>query len=47
MPGGFQKDEGPEELGTKLHVPPWWENRKEEIIAQLEPIRVPETATAA
>jgi glyoxalase family protein len=46
VPGGFEKDEPKESLGTKLHVPPWWEDRKAEIMAQLEPIKVPETATA-
>lgn len=46
VPGGFMKDETKEELGTKLHLPPWFENRRDEILAQLEPIRVPETATA-
>jgi len=45
VPGGFEKDEAHNELGTKLHLPPWWDHRKEEIMAQLEPIRVPETAT--
>jgi glyoxalase family protein len=44
---GFEKDEPREQLGTHLHLPPWWEHRKQEIMAQLEPIRVPETATAA
>jgi glyoxalase family protein len=47
VPGGFEKDEPREKLGTQLHLPPWWEGRKEEMLAQLEPIRVPETATAA
>ena len=46
VPGGFEKDEPKELLGTKLHLPPWWDHRKDEIMAQLEPIRVPETATA-
>jgi glyoxalase family protein len=46
VPGGFEKDESRAELGKNLHLPPWWEHRKEEILAQLEPIRVPETATA-
>jgi glyoxalase family protein len=46
VPGGFEKDEARSELGTKLHLPPWWEHRKEEIMAQLDPIQVPETATA-
>jgi glyoxalase family protein len=45
VPGGFEKDEPPEKLGTKLHVPPWFENRRDEILAELEPIRVPESAT--
>ena len=47
VPGGFEKDERKEELGTNLHLPPWFENRRAEILAELEPIRVPETATAA
>jgi glyoxalase family protein len=46
VPGGFEKDETQQQLGTKLHVPPWFENRRDEIVASLEPIRVPETATA-
>ena len=43
----FERDEPREQLGTNLHLPPWWEHRKQEIMAQLEPIRVPETTTAA
>jgi glyoxalase family protein len=46
VPGGFEKDEAKNELGTKLHLPPWWADRTSEIMASLEPIRVPETATA-
>ena len=46
VPGGFEKDEAANELGTKMHLPPWWEHRKAEIMSQLEPITVPETATA-
>jgi glyoxalase family protein len=46
VPGGFEKDEARNELGTKLHLPPWWADRTSEIMASLEPIRVPETATA-
>ena len=46
VPGGFEKDETKQQLGTKLHVPPWFENRRDEIVASLESIRVPETATA-
>ena len=44
VPGGFEKDEPRNKLGRKLHVPPWFENRKAEIMAELEPITVPETA---
>ena len=47
VPGGFEKDEPREKLGKQLHLPPWWADRKQEILAQLEPIQVPETATAA
>ena len=46
VPGGFLKDEEASTLGTMLHLPPWWSGRKEEMMASLEPIRVPETATA-
>lgn len=46
VPGSFEKDEPRDKLGTTLHLPPWWADRKDEIVAQLEPIRVPETATA-
>jgi glyoxalase family protein len=46
VPGGFEKDEERSKLGTKLHLPPWWAGRQEEMMASLEPIRVPETATA-
>jgi glyoxalase family protein len=46
VPGGFEKDEDASSLGTKLHLPPWWSGRQEEMMAELEPIRVPETATA-
>ena len=42
VPGGFYQDEAPEELGTKLHLPPWYEDQRESIVAQLEPITVPE-----
>ena len=46
VPGGFEKDEAKSELGTKLHLPPWFSDRTQEIMAQLEPIRVPEMATS-
>jgi glyoxalase family protein len=42
VPGGFYQDETPEELGTKLHLPPWYEDQRANIVAQLEPITVPE-----
>lgn len=45
VPGGFEKDEPADKLGTQLHLPPWWEDRKAEMMKTLEPIRVPETAT--
>jgi len=47
VPGGFEKDETRDQLGTNLHLPPWFADRKAEIMASLEPIRVPETATAS
>jgi glyoxalase family protein len=42
----FERDEPREKLGTTLHLPPWWADRKAEMMATLEPIVVPETATA-
>jgi len=39
--GGFYQDEAPEELGTKLHLPPWYEEQRDDIIGQLEPLNVP------
>ncbi len=44
---GFERDEPREKLGTQLHLPPWWADRKEEMMQHLEPIQVPETATAS
>jgi glyoxalase family protein len=44
--GGFQRDETPEQLGSQLHLPPWFEDRRDEILATLEPITVPAGATA-
>jgi len=46
VPGGFEKDEPADKLGTKLHLPPWFEDRREEILATLEPIVAPQTATS-
>jgi glyoxalase family protein len=42
VPGGFYKDEPPEELGTTLLLPPWFEEQRAAIVSQLEPIMVPE-----
>ena len=41
-PGGFSRDEAPDQLGTSLLLPPWFEERRAEIVAMLEPITVPE-----
>ncbi|QDZ09779.1 ring-cleaving dioxygenase [Devosia ginsengisoli] len=38
---GFATDEPLAELGQKLQLPPWFESRREEIVAPLEPITVP------
>jgi glyoxalase family protein len=46
VPGGFEKDESADQLGMKLHLPPWFEDRREEILAGLEPIVAPATATS-
>jgi glyoxalase family protein len=43
---GFEKDEPKATLGTALHLPPWFNDRKAEIMSQLEPIQVPEIAVA-
>lgn len=42
VPQGFTIDEKPEELGTHLLLPPWFEDRRPEIVATLETIVVPE-----
>jgi glyoxalase family protein len=46
VPGGFEKDEKASELGTKLHLPPWFEDRRKEILATLEPITAPAGSTS-
>jgi glyoxalase family protein len=38
---GFATDEPIEELGQKLMLPPWFEDRRAEIVAPLEPITPP------
>lgn len=40
--GAFARDEDPDQLGTHLLLPPWFEEKRAEIVAMLEPIRVPE-----
>jgi hypothetical protein len=42
VPGGFYKDESPDTLGTSLLLPPWFEDQRQAIVSQLEPITVPE-----
>jgi glyoxalase family protein len=42
VPGGFFRDEAPDELGTTLLLPPWFEDQRAAIVSQLEPITVPE-----
>lgn len=39
---GFAIDEPEDKLGHELLLPPWFEDRREEIVAALEPIQVPE-----
>lgn len=41
--GGFARDEAFNQLGSHLLLPPWFEERRSEIVAMLEPIKVPET----
>jgi glyoxalase family protein len=43
---GFAIDEPKEHLGETLLLPPWFEPRRAEIVAPLEPITVPRQATA-
>jgi glyoxalase family protein len=40
--GGFYQDEAPEDIGTELHLPPWYEEQREAILSMLEPIVVPD-----
>ena len=40
---GFYLDEAPEDLGTRLNLPFWYEDQREAIVASLEPLRVPES----
>jgi glyoxalase family protein len=43
---GFAIDEPMEHLGEKMLLPPWFEPRRAEIVAPLEPIKVPRHASA-
>jgi glyoxalase family protein len=40
-PPGFAVDEAPEELGSKLQLPPWLESARNELLAILPPVRLP------
>jgi glyoxalase family protein len=42
---GFTVDESPEELGSTLSLPPWFQVRREHLDGILTPIAVPTTAT--
>jgi len=43
VPAGFAVDEPADQLGQSLLLPPWFEHRRTEIQAMLEPIKVPES----
>jgi len=42
VPGGFYQDEAPEDLGTRLNLPPWYEDQRATIVGMLEPVTLPE-----
>jgi glyoxalase family protein len=42
VPGGFYQDESPEDLGTRLNLPPWYEDQRSTILSRLEPVNLPE-----
>jgi len=46
-PPGFAVDEAPEELGTKLVLPPWLEPERAKLQAVLPPLRLPSPQGAA
>jgi glyoxalase family protein len=46
VPGGFFLDESAEELGTRLHLPPWYEEQHADIVSMLEPLTIPEESRA-
>jgi glyoxalase family protein len=41
--GAFARDEPYDALGHQLLLPPWFEERRDEILAMLEPITIPES----
>jgi glyoxalase family protein len=43
VPNGFAVDEPADQLGQSLLLPPWFEARRAEVEAMLEPIKVPES----
>jgi glyoxalase family protein len=43
VPAGFAVDEPADQLGQSLLLPPWFESRRPEIEAMLDPIKVPES----
>jgi glyoxalase family protein len=43
VPAGFAVDEPADQLGQSLLLPPWFESRRAEIEAMLDPIKVPES----
>jgi glyoxalase family protein len=43
VPAGFAVDEPADQLGQSLLLPPWFEERRKEIEAMLDPITVPES----
>ena len=42
VPGGFYIDESADDLGRQLNLPPWYEEKREDILTMLEPVMVPE-----
>jgi len=45
--GGFARDEPADQLGFQLLLPPWFEQKRAEIVAMLDPIVVPESNRAS
>ena len=40
--GGFCLDEAADELGARLHLPPWYEEQRGDILSRLEPVVIPD-----